>query len=103
MSASPRPHRYHAATVVLHGLMALGIIAAFVMGAVMTDLPFSPTRLKLYNWHKWLGITLLGLAALRLLARLALLPLRPPQDRAGNRRPAMPCTACSTCASSPSP
>jgi cytochrome b561 len=36
----------------------------------MTDLPFSPTRLKLYNWHKWAGVTILVLSALRLLWRL---------------------------------
>jgi len=36
----------------------------------MTDLPFSPQRLKLYNWHKWAGVTLLALSAFRLVWRL---------------------------------
>lgn len=82
MSQSERPRRFHATTIVLHGLMALGIIVAFGMGAYMTELAFSPTRLKLYNWHKWLGITLLGLAALRLLTRLA---FKAPAAAAGPR------------------
>jgi cytochrome b561 len=37
----------------------------------------SPTRLKLFNWHKWAGITILALSALRLLWRLT---HRPPPD-----------------------
>jgi cytochrome b561 len=37
----------------------------------------SPLRLKLFNWHKWAGITILALSALRLLWRLA---HRPPAD-----------------------
>jgi cytochrome b561 len=43
----------------------------------MADLPLSPTRLKLYNWHKWAGISILGLSALRLLWRLT---HQPPAD-----------------------
>jgi cytochrome b561 len=37
----------------------------------MSDLPLSPTRLKLYNWHKWAGVTILALSAARLLWRLS--------------------------------
>jgi cytochrome b561 len=37
----------------------------------------SPTRLKLFNWHKWAGATILALATLRLLWRLT---HRPPAD-----------------------
>jgi cytochrome b561 len=54
----------------LHWLLALMILGAFVMGVYMTDLPFSPQRLKLHNWHKWAGITLLMLTVLRLLWRV---------------------------------
>ena len=42
--------------------LALAIIGAFCMGVYMSDLPFSPTRLKLYNWHKWAGVTILALS-----------------------------------------
>jgi cytochrome b561 len=37
----------------------------------MADLPFSPWRLKLYNWHKWAGITFLALSVLRLVWRIS--------------------------------
>lgn len=56
--------------MVLHWLLALVIVATFAVGWYMVDLPFSPQRLKLYNWHKWAGMTVLGLSALRLLWRL---------------------------------
>lgn len=36
----------------------------------MVDLPFSPARLKLYNWHKWAGICILALTVLRVLWRI---------------------------------
>jgi cytochrome b561 len=65
------PARYTPVAIVLHWLLALAIIGAFCMGVYMSDLPFSPTRLKLYNWHKWAGVTILALSALRLLWRLA--------------------------------
>ena len=54
----------------LHWLLALVILGLFAVGLYMADLPFSPLRLKLYNWHKWAGITLLALTVLRLLWRL---------------------------------
>jgi cytochrome b561 len=46
----------------------------------MTSLEISPLKLKMFNWHKWLGITILGLVAVRSLWRLthrppALLPM----------------------------
>ena len=54
----------------LHWLLAAMIIASFSFGLYMVDLPFSPARLKQYNWHKWAGITILALSAARLLWRL---------------------------------
>jgi cytochrome b561 len=65
--------------IVLHWLLALTILAMFVLGVYMTDLPFSPMRLKLYNWHKWAGITFLLLSALRLVWRLLHRPPALPQ------------------------
>lgn len=69
--------RYDAFAMLLHWLLAIGIIGAFSVGLYMADLPFSLQRLKLYNWHKWAGVTILALSALRLLWRLA---HRPPAD-----------------------
>lgn len=62
--------RYTPPAVLLHWLMAIGLVVAFGLGLYMTGLSFSPLRLKLYSWHKWLGVTLLALAGLRVLWRL---------------------------------
>lgn len=69
--------RYTAPAIALHWLLALMIVGAFGVGLYMHELPVSPTRLKLYNWHKWAGVTILALSALRLLWRLG---HRPPAD-----------------------
>ncbi|MFY9514169.1 MAG: cytochrome b [Rubrivivax sp.] len=66
----PAPHRYSSPAIALHWLLAVMIFGALGVGLWMTGLPFSPTRLKLYNWHKWAGVAILVLSALRLLWRL---------------------------------
>jgi len=68
--------RYSSTAIALHWLMALLILANFCLGLYMADLDFSMTRLKLFNYHKWAGVTILSLAALRLLWRLM---NRPPE------------------------
>lgn len=69
--SSPAPaHRYSHTAIVLHWVLALAILGLFGVGLYMTDLPFSPARLKLYNWHKWAGVSILALSVLRLLWRL---------------------------------
>jgi len=74
------PARYDAVAVAFHWLLALAIVGAFCVGFYMADLPLSPTRLKLYNWHKWAGVLILAASALRLLWRLS---HRPPPDLPG--------------------
>lgn len=54
----------------LHWLLGLALIGVFALGLYMADLPFSPQRLKLYSWHKWVGMTLLALSLFRLVWRL---------------------------------
>ena len=81
--------RYHPVAIALHWLLAAAITLSFGVGLYMADLPISPQRLKLYNWHKWAGITILALSALRLLWRLthrppADLPMPPWQRRAAH-------------------
>jgi cytochrome b561 len=68
--------RYTLTAIVLHWLLALLLVGLFCVGVYMADLPFSPTRLKLYNWHKWCGIVVLTLSLVRLLWRLT---HRPPE------------------------
>lgn len=72
--------RYTPTAVGLHWLMALLIVAAFSLGLYMSDLPISPAKLKYYAWHKWMGVTVLLLATLRLAWRLL---HRPPPLPAG--------------------
>lgn len=62
--------RYSLTAIVLHWVLGAALLGIFAVGLYMTDLPFSPTRLKLYSWHKWAGVTILVLSALRLLWRL---------------------------------
>lgn len=51
--------------IVLHWLVALLIVATFPLGLYMADLPLSPDKLKLFSYHKWIGITVLMLASMR--------------------------------------
>lgn len=66
----PAASRYTAVAIALHWVLGIALVGLFGFGLYMTDLPFSPQRLKLYNWHKWAGVTILGLSLLRLLWRL---------------------------------
>ncbi|MES2742718.1 MAG: cytochrome b [Pseudomonadota bacterium] len=62
--------RYTKTAMAIHWLSALLIICAFTLGLVMTDIPgFTPSKLKYYSWHKWMGVTVLALACLRVLWR----------------------------------
>jgi cytochrome b561 len=61
---------YTRTAVALHWLVALLITAGFTLGATMTDLAVSPRKVRLYAYHKWIGITILGLVAIRLIWRL---------------------------------
>lgn len=75
--------RYTRTAIGLHWIMAVGFIAMFFLGFYMTDMPFSPTKLQVYSWHKWAGITLFLLAVARLLWRLT---HRPPALPASMRK-----------------
>lgn len=71
--ATPHSHdsaRYNGPAIALHWLLALLILFTLGFGTYMTELPFSPGRLKLYNWHKWAGVTILVLSLVRLAWRL---------------------------------
>ncbi|HMV55367.1 MAG TPA: cytochrome b [Rhodocyclaceae bacterium] len=58
--------RYTATAVTLHWLVALGIFGAFSLGLYMHELPLSPTKLKLYSYHKWAGVTIFLFVLIRL-------------------------------------
>ncbi len=93
--------KYTKTAIALHWLIALLIIAAFGLGVTMTDIPgLTPTKLKYFSWHKWLGVTVLALGC-RTPA------VAPDACRAGpacRHLPALAnqgcracCTACCTC------
>ena len=64
--------RYTLTAIVLHWLVAVLIVSGFALGVTMVDIPgLTPTKLRYFSWHKWIGITVLGLACLRLLWRLS--------------------------------
>ena len=62
--------RYTPAAVALHWILAALIIFNLAYGLYTVDLPLSPQKLTLFSYHKWVGITVLAIAAGRLLWRL---------------------------------
>ena len=62
--------RYTRIAIGLHWAIALLIFCAFPLGLYMHDLKLSPAKLHLYSYHKWIGITVLALAILRVLWRI---------------------------------
>ncbi len=63
------PH-YTRTAITLHWLIAGLIFATLFLGWTMTEMSISPQKLKNYNYHKWLGVTILALSLLRLVWRL---------------------------------
>jgi cytochrome b561 len=63
------PH-YTRTAVALHWSIAGLILAGLFMGWTMTEMAISPTRLKVYNYHKWIGVTVLALSLFRLVWKL---------------------------------
>lgn len=62
--------RYNWFMVIIHWLMAVGLITAVGMGLYMVDIAgITPTKLRLYNWHKWLGVSLFALVLLRMVVK----------------------------------
>lgn len=83
---SPTATRYTRTAMLLHWLLALAIVASFLVGLQMVDMKMSVLRLQLFNWHKWAGICILALSAARLLWRLSHRPPSPPPMAAWQRR-----------------
>jgi cytochrome b561 len=79
--------RYDAVAIILHWVIALGILALIVMGLSMTHLGLATmAKFRLYQLHKSIGITVLLAVLLRVLWRLTHrpppLPAMPPLERA---------------------
>jgi cytochrome b561 len=63
--------RYDGVAIALHWAVAVAIFCTFPLGLYMADLPPSPSRLELVSYHRWIGITVLALAGVRLTWRLS--------------------------------
>lgn len=61
-----RDDRYGIPAISLHWGMALLVVGGWFVGQWMTDLPFSPLKLKVYSWHKWNGVLVFVLLFVRL-------------------------------------
>lgn len=61
--------RYHLLVRILHWLMAPLFLFMLGLGLYMTGMPLSPTKLQVYAWHKWLGVSLFILILLRIISR----------------------------------
>ena len=68
MSAMAAPP-YTRTAIAFHWILAALIIANLSFGLYTVNLPLSPQKLKLFSYHKWVGVTVLLLAAARLLWR----------------------------------
>jgi cytochrome b561 len=71
MAIRPKLLRYTNTAIALHWLVAALIIWGFALGWLMTEIPgITPTKLKYFSWHKWIGVTVFALALVRLFWRL---------------------------------
>ncbi len=61
--------RYTATAISLHWLLAALLLGMVCLGFYMHELRLSPLKLKLVNWHKWIGVCVVLLALLRLVWR----------------------------------
>jgi cytochrome b561 len=62
--------RYTRTAIAFHWLIAVLIVCGFSLGWVMTDIPgFTPTKLRYFSWHKWIGVTVFALVVLRIVWR----------------------------------
>lgn len=63
--------RYGVVAQGFHWIVALCVIGLLIVGLLMTDMKPGPDMFKVYALHKSIGITVLGLAVLRLLWKIS--------------------------------
>ncbi len=69
MSLGNTQSRWGAVAQLVHWLMAIGLAGNLIAGFIGEDMPLSPDKIKLFLWHKSVGITLLALVLFRLFWR----------------------------------
>jgi cytochrome b561 len=62
--------RYTTIAIILHWIMALLIISAWIVGILIDEIPKGPLRITTISWHKWVGITIMFLWLARSLWRI---------------------------------
>jgi cytochrome b561 len=71
MSEIVNKGRYGHVAIALHWLVAVLIIWGFGLGWIMTDIHgFTPTKLRYFSWHKWIGVTVFALILFRIIWRV---------------------------------
>jgi cytochrome b561 len=70
MSRPEPPAAYTGVAIALHWIIAAVIFCTFVLGLYMSALPVSPIKLRLYSYHKWIGVTIFMLVLIRVAWRL---------------------------------
>lgn len=61
---------YTRTAITLHWLMALFVFVTFPLGVIAHEMAFSPDKLRLLSYHKWLGVTVFILLVIRLVWRV---------------------------------
>jgi len=67
----PTALAYTRTAIVLHWLTVALIATGFTLGTWMVDLPIAPQTLRVYAYHKWIGITVFLVTLVRLGWRVA--------------------------------
>ena len=67
----PTEVTYTRTAIALHWLAVALIATGFTVGTLMVDLPIAPQTLRVYAYHKWIGITVLLVTVVRLAWRIA--------------------------------
>lgn len=62
--------RYTPLAIALHWIIFFTIFCGWTLGQYMTELAFSPQKLRLVSWHKWLGVTTFLAGLIRLAWRV---------------------------------
>lgn len=72
LATTPRPNRYTTIAIVLHAVLAVGLLYQLGLGVWMDSVPKTPPGLRAgwFNWHKSIGMVLGLLIVLRVLWRL---------------------------------
>src|SRR5579864_9318446 len=71
MSIRNTPARWGHVTQLLHWVIVVLIIVQVILANIAEDLPLGSKKIAMYARHKSVGITILGLAVIRLLWRWA--------------------------------